>query len=457
MAETLLVAQGNPWQQILDWIRAQELLDEKDLKNWLERLKFTSFNGAVLSLSAPSEWYCQQLRRRFEQVIINAGAQLFKDFVSVEFFASEPVVPVRVGLINASLRQVELIEPETPEIKVLNRPFRRGRFKTIVKYPGNQMAVAALGQVINNLRAGKSSSYPLIYLWGKPGLGKTHLLEAVFNFLSKDARLKVVLITAENFLNEMVAANFQKQQVDFRLRFRDANVFLLDEADFANRSRAGLQAELKQTLEALCQSNAQVIIASGLSPNEMGDHNSELISRYRGGLIIKIDSPDLEARQKIVCSLAKRKGIDLPEAVASLLAKSVNEDIRELVGAVTKVLALNELLKLPINEETAALAVESLASNKKTMLSVKRIIEETAGHFGLSAADLKGARRTRQIVYPRQIAMFLCFKLLKVKLTEIAAAFNKKDHTSVIYSCKAIESDLHAQEDWTQIEKKLGL
>ncbi|MFA6322811.1 MAG: DnaA/Hda family protein [Candidatus Buchananbacteria bacterium] len=444
----------NPWLQVLEQIKSCHLADDVAVSKWLATVAYVDFYSGVLRLGVPSDWHRQEIAQNFGQIIESVARKLWTNFQSVEFLARRQTAPVKIGLVARSV-QPDLITPNTPMTRVVGST--HGRFKSFVQCSVNMAAYAAVGQVAQEFKEGNGPTHPFIFLWGGSGLGKTHLLEAAYYYLSQDPQKKVILTTAEKFLNDMMAANISKQQAAFRKRFREADAFLLDEADFANDRRPALCLELKLTLDELAQRRSPVIVAANLSPQAMKG-NEALVSRFRGGLTLKLGLPDLDARMAIVKQKAAREKVNVSDEVAGYLAKYATSDVRQLLGATTKLIALHRLIGTRIDLAAAAEAVGSYVANEKMPLTIQRIIEATAKHFKKETADLKSRRRLREIVYPRQVAMFLCARLLEnSNLGEIAKAFGKKDHTTVIYSCKIIESDLAAEKDLAAIKKFLGL
>lgn len=288
-----------------------------------------------------------------------------------------------------------------------------------------------------------AKSYNPLFLYSDPGLGKTHLMNAIGNYIhDHHPEMKILYISSETFTNELIGAIQHNTNEAFRNKYRNIDVLLIDDIQFL-RKKESTQEEFFHTFEALKQADKQIIISSDRPPKELDTLEERLTSRFMQGLIIEINHPDFETRSAILRSMAEKDHIDFPLEVIQLIATNVKTNIRELEGAYTKVSAYASLTKQPVTMELARKALKDLdlGNSVDKVITVEAIMELVASRYKIRVEDLKAKKRTRSIAYPRQIAMYLTRELTDLSLPRIGECFGGRDHTTVLHACDKIADD----------------
>ncbi len=321
----------------------------------------------------------------------------------------------------------------------LNRKYTFGEF---VAGSSNQFAVAAAMAVANN----PATTYNPLFIYGGVGLGKTHLINAIGNFiLGSNREMKVCYYTSEKFMNELINSLRYAKMDEFRNKFRSMDVLLIDDVQFiAGKERT--QEEFFHTFNALYESHKQIVVTSDKFPKEIPGLEERLRSRFEWGLIADIQPPDVETKQAILKMKAEQNGIQLPEDVALFLATSVSSNVRELEGFLIRIGAYASLTSTPVTLEMAREVLKDILVEKNRELTVEEIQKTVAAHFSIKISDLKSAKRLKALVLPRQIAMYLSRILTSCSYPEIGERFGGKDHSTIIHAIKKIEK--HMEEDF---------
>ena len=324
-------------------------------------------------------------------------------------------------------------QPSQAETDVLNPKYT---FENFVVGENNHFAQAASLAVAE----APAKAYNPLFIYGRVGLGKTHLLQAIGHFIKKnDSSTKVKYISSEKFTNEMINSIRDDRMEEFRMAYRTVDVLLIDDIQFLiNKERT--QEEFFHTFNDLYESHHQVVISSDRSPKEMVPLEERLRSRFEWGLIVDIQPPDLETRIAILRKKMESEGIKIPEEVAFYIANKIKFNIRELEGALTKILAYSSLMKKDITLNLAReILKEILSQEREEEISVESIQKMVAKAFNIRYEDMKIKKRNREIVFPRQVAMYLCRELTDYSLPEIGKEFGKRDHTTVIHAYNKIQ------------------
>jgi chromosomal replication initiator protein len=317
-------------------------------------------------------------------------------------------------------------------------------FDTFVVGSSNELAYAACIGVSKN----PGHKYNPLYLYGGVGLGKTHLMQAVGNAILKDDPTKrIEYITSEAFTNEFVDSIQHKTTTNFAKKFRNVDVLIIDDMQFLS-GKEKTQEEFFHTFNALHQSNKQIIISSDRPPRAIQHLDDRLRSRFESGMTADVQSPDLETRTAILQKKAVSQNFILPQPVANYMAENIKQNIRELEGALTQIIAVCEVRGI---EPTVPLVSQMLGSliakkSKKSNISPKTVIEKVASYYDLKSDDITGPRRGREIVVPRQIAMYIMRHELNLSFPKIASACGGRDHTTAIHSVEKMEKQLESDE-----------
>jgi len=331
-------------------------------------------------------------------------------------------------------------------------------FESFVEGKCNQLAFAAAQAVAESLG---STGYNPLFLYGGVGLGKTHLLHSIGNHVMEhNPSLKVRYISSETFTNEFVTAMREQSGLQFKNKYRDCDLFLIDDVQFLE-GKESTQEEMFHTFNDIYDNNRQIVITSDLPPNKLSGLEERLTSRFAMGLQVDITMPDYETRSAILDKKLRREQLEIPVQVKEFILRNVVSNIRDLEGALNKIIAYARLSNVPISLELAETALkDQLKGFTPPEITVPYIQKIVSNYFKLSIEELNSRRRTQNIVFPRQIAMYLCRKLLEVSLPEVGIHFGGRDHTTVIHSCEKIanelEYDKQLRETIAELEKQIN-
>ncbi|MGZ8382715.1 MAG: chromosomal replication initiator protein DnaA [Nitrospira sp.] len=306
-------------------------------------------------------------------------------------------------------------------------------FKSFVVGAGNQFAHAACMAVAEQ----PAKAYNPLFLYGGVGLGKTHLLNAIGNYLAERSDLRIAYLTTEQFTNEVINSIRYDKMIDLRKRYRSVDMLMIDDIQFlAGKERT--QEEFFHTFNTLYEARKQIVLSSDRFPKDMPDIEERLRSRFEWGLIADLQPPDVETRIAILRKKSEDERIALPEDVIHFLAITMKNNIREVEGSLVRVGAYSSLTGQTITLEMAKNVLRDLIGDKKKIVSIEDIQEAVGSKYHLKIVDLKSRRRSKTLVHPRQIAMYLCRELTDASVPEIGRQFGGKDHTTIIHACRQI-------------------
>lgn len=359
----------------------------------------------------------------------------------------------------AETHQTELFDDkqtEAPESDTESNLNPRYVFETFVIGNSNRFAHAAAQAVANN----PANAYNPLFLYGGVGLGKTHLMHAIGNRIKQnDPRMKVLYISSEKFTNEIVNSIYNKTTEAFRKKYRNIDCLIIDDIQFL-KGKEQTQVEFFHTFNTLYEANKQIIISSDRLPKEIETLEERLRTRFESGLTADIQPPDLETRMAILRKKASTDGVELPNEVITLLATNITTNIREIEGAYTKVVAYASLMNMPITIETAKKALDDMGNViHNRQITLDSITQAVAEYYHIKLEELFTKKRTQNIAYPRQIAMYLCRELADMSYPRIGEQFGGRDHTTVIHAYEKIsknsKSDLALQNDLQKLTEIL--
>jgi len=359
----------------------------------------------------------------------------------IEYEYHTPSSETPLDLFSASEREKDLLE-KALDTSHLNPKYL---FSNFIVGTNNRLAEAVAQAVVDDL----GNAYNPVFFYGNTGLGKTHLMQAIGNeILKKDPHKKVVYISIEQFLNEMVEAIRTKRNEDFRNKYRAVDLLIIDDVQFVE-TYPRTQEELFHTFNTLYQANKQIVLASDRPPKEIKNITDRLRSRFEGGMVADIQAPDYETRMAILKQSLSDKNITIEDEYIELIAKNVETNIRELEGALTKVVSLFKLGVNPTNEDIARILQIDIDYKRKKITPAK-VISSVAEVFDIKPSDIKGNRRTAYVAMCRQIVMYILRKELELPLERVAREVNRKDHTTVLHAydkiSKKIENDSRFNE-----------
>ncbi|RII01156.1 chromosomal replication initiator protein DnaA [candidate division NPL-UPA2 bacterium Unc8] len=410
----------NPWEQTLSIITKK--VDSRIFNSWFKQIKFISFSDNTLSLGVPSRFFCNWIKEHYLDLIKEALLDINKKEVLLNF------------LITTSCYKNHPPLAEHPSSQP--RLNKRYIFDNFIVGESNHLAHAASLAVAES----PSRAYNPLFIYGGAGLGKTHLMQAIGHFIrEKKNGVRISYMSTEAFFNQFVRAIQNRTMQDFRDKYRNTDAFLLDDVHFLI-GKESAQEEIFHTFNTLHDSYKQIVFSSDRHPKEIPTLHERLLSRFEWGLVVDIQQPTLEVRIAILKKLIDEKGVPFPNEAIVFIASQIKSNIRRLEGALTRVFAHAALTKTTINLKlTEDVLGDILFKNKITMELVK---ESVAEFYGLKTSDLQDKKKNKEVVFPRQIAMFLIRDLTDYSFPEIGDSFGHRDHTTVIHACKKIKEEI---------------
>jgi chromosomal replication initiator protein len=407
---------------------------------WIKPLKPIDYDAATgrLKIGAPNRVKLDAIRAQFSTRIQAAAASVLQRPVSVVFELDAPpeAAPgAAAGADNTAPRQDAAVRTTDHIERARLKPLLT--FDNFVTGKANQLARAAAMQVAEN----PGASYNPLFLYGGVGLGKTHLIHAVgHGILERNPDAKVRYIHAEQYVNDVVRAYQRKAFDEFKRYYHSLDLLLIDDIQFfGGKSRT--QEEFFYAFEALVAGRKQIIITSDTYPKELKDIEDRLVSRFSSGLTVGIEPPELEMRVAILLKKAELERAELQEDVAFFIAKNLRSNVRELEGALRKVLAFASFNARPITVELAREALQDLLSASTGQITVELIQKTVADYYKIKVADMYSKRRPNAIAMPRQVAMYLAKELTQKSLPEIGELFGGRDHTTVLHAVRKIAAN----------------
>lgn len=428
---------GDAWEQIKRWLAMK--LSESAYQTWLSRTALGSFESGELIVRVPDDATGSWIRQEYSSQILTAAQELGIRIKGIRYdVESSPVAAStqqRTALPESRNLNGQHHAPELVFEKTSNWLNTRLTFDTYVVGSSNQLAHAAAQAVANN----PSRSYNPLFIYGGVGIGKTHLMHAIGRcLLNNFASLNVVYTSSERFMNQMIASIKTDQMPVFHRHFRSADVLLIDDIHIiAGKERT--QEEFFHTFNELYEHQKQIVISSDSAPNQLPGLVERLRSRFEWGLMVDVQPPDLETKMAILDKKAETEGLNLPEDVRIFIATKTKSNVRELEGALTRLMAVSSLTRQPITLSMAQQTLKHLSAAPERKISVESILRAVAERFNMQPAQLKMKSNTKQIAYPRQIAMYLVKELTHASLPEIGRYFGGKHHTTVLHSVQKIE------------------
>ena len=424
----------NLWDQIL--ARVETKVNRHSFYTWFKPTSFIAENGVAVTVRVPNPLFKDWLTKHYSGVISEALGEVKKGNLAVDFVAEGPADASVVALSPEEAVAFELapppIEMATPGPAGLNP---RYTFDSFIVGSSNQFAHAACRAVAE----APSRSYNPLFIYGGVGLGKTHLMHAVGQYvLRHDQNLKLTYISAERFMNEMINAVRYDRIIDFRERYRTVDVLLVDDVQFI-AGKEGTQTEFFHTFNALYDSQKQIVISSDCPPHEIPQLEERLRSRFEWGLIADIQSPDLETRIAILKKKGDAEAVPLPDDVAIYIAGRIKSNIRELEGSLIRLIAYASLTGQEISLPLAQEVLRNILEHEEKAVTIELIQKFVADYYNLKMVELKSRNNSKSIAMPRQIAMYLCKSLTHASLPEIGRSFGGKHHSTVIHSIRKVE------------------
>ncbi len=440
---------ANPWARILD--RLEKRVSRSSYDTWLRPTRFSHTRGDVVVVRVPTVEF-RHLGDKYGDLIQEAIELLALEVKDVEFVTAD--------------QDPTAARPEAgfPAVSAQGRPVQsrfdwdsaaqlspRYTFDAFVTGAGNQFAQAAALAVAER----PSKAYNPLFLYGGVGMGKTHLMQAIGHEIKKrQPETSICYVTSERFTNEVIQSLRYDKMSSFRDRFRNVDVLMVDDIQFlAQKERT--QEEFFHTFNALHESQKQIVIASDRPPKELAEIEDRLRSRFEWGLIADIQPPDLETKVAILQKKAEADRVVLPNDVALYIASNIRSNVRELEGALIRLLAYASLTGVTVNLPTTQQVLKNIIDAQSRKVTIEIIQKAVAEQFGLRVAEIKAKDNSRSVVFPRQIAMYLAKQLTEASLPEIGRQFGGKHHTTVMHSVEKIEHSRKTDKDLNRVLNKL--
>ncbi len=432
------------WTAILRQIESK--LDAKELKTWFGPTRqldlVSSSNGPVLTILVPSRVFADWIQSRHGEMLAReADAAGFPGLeIRFEASAAEPA-----GVPTPTAASADAGPPGGAERRVTGNP--RFTFETFVVGNSNQFAHAAARAVAET----PSRSYNPLFLYGGVGLGKTHLMHAIAGeVLRRNPAANVLYLSAERFLNDLINALRFERMHEFKRRYRELDVLLMDDVQFI-AGKDSTQEEFFHTFNALHDAQKQIVLTSDALPKEIPTLEERLRSRFEWGLIADIQPPDLEMKVAIIRKKAAAEKVEVPNDVAMFIAGTVKSNIRELEGRLNRVMAFSSLTGKPLSVELAKETLRDIVGTEEHKAAPSEILKTVASHYGLRVSDMKAKSNAKPVAFPRQVAMYLCRKLTELSYPEIGRLFNDKHHSTVMHSVEKIERMIEDDADFRRV------
>lgn len=421
------------WNDALVYI--QEKVPKQVFETWFTPVVLDRIEETTAYLAVPNKFFGEWLGEHYRDLLAEAvSVAQGGGHLDVSFVVNHKQAP------SSSPAQQESGPADTAGRGFVASRSKRGvqlnpkyTFKSFVVGAGNQFAHAACMAVAEQ----PAKAYNPLFLYGGVGLGKTHLLNAIGNYLAERSDLRIDYLTTEQFTNEVINSIRYDKMIDLRKRYRNVDMLMIDDIQFlAGKERT--QEEFFHTFNTLYEAHKQIVLSSDRFPKDMPDIEERLRSRFEWGLIADLQPPDVETRIAILRKKSEDERIALPEDVIHFLATTMKNNIRELEGSLVRVGAYSSLTGQTITLDMAKNVLRDLIGDKKKIVSIEDIQEAVGSKYHLKIADLKSRRRSKTLVHPRQIAMYLCRELTDASFPEIGRQFGGKDHTTIIHACRQI-------------------
>lgn len=411
----------NLWEQILNIIIKK--VDSRIFNSWFKQIKFISFSDNTLLLGVPSKFFYNWIKEHYLDLIKEVLLDINKKNIIID-----------LTITTSSYDKSFSSRTKNPQT-YLNKKYT---FDNFIIGENNHLAHAASLAVAES----PSRAYNPLFIYGGVGLGKTHLMQAIGHFIiEKKNGARISYMSTEVFFNQFVRAIQNRTMGDFRDKYRNTDAFLLDDVHFLI-GKESAQEEVFHTFNALHDNYKQIVFSSDRHPKEIPTLHERLLSRFEWGLVADIQQPTLEVRIAILKKLIDEEGVFFPDEVITFIASQVKSNIRRLEGALIRVLAHAALSKTNINLKITEDILGDVLFKDKNKITIELIKKNIVDFYGLKPSDLQNKRRNKEIVLPRQVAMFLVRELTEHSFPVIGDNFGYKDHTTVIHACKKIKGEI---------------
>jgi len=438
------------WDEALEYI--QQKVPKQVFDTWFLPVQFDRVENSTVYIGVPNKFFGEWLDTHYGALLAEAMAMAAGgEPLTVAFIVREKVTASPSELPFTTLGAKGQPQPKPRRGILLNPKYT---FRNFVVGAGNQFAHAACMAVAEQ----PGQTYNPLFIYGGVGLGKTHLLNAIGNHVAEQRDLRIAYLTTEQFTNEVINSIRYDKMMDLRKRYRHIDMLMIDDIQFlVGKERT--QEEFFHTFNALYEGHKQIVLSSDRFPKDMPDIEERLRSRFEWGLIADLQPPDVETRIAILRKKSEDEGVKLPEDVIQFLSTTMKSNIRELEGSLVRLGAYASLTGQVISLDLARHVLKDLIGDKKKVVAMDDIQEAVCAQFHVKLAELKSRRRSKTLVHPRQIAMYLCRELTDASYPEIGRQFGGKDHTTIIHACrqvtKAKETDTGLQTTIESLKEQI--
>jgi len=426
------------WQNILD--KLEENINSQSFKTWFSDTKLVDMNDRELMIKVATQFSANYLNQNYKEVLGEISYGLYGRKYEVQFITQ----PWR----NHRDEEKELPEYSGNRVVSNVKLNERYTFDEFVVGKNNNFAYSAAKAVAES----PGYTYNPLFIYGESGMGKTHLMQAIGNFVQKEGRnCSIYYITSEAFTNEMIDGIRSNKMSEFRNKFRKVDLLLMDDIHFLSR-KEGTQEEFFHTFNALFENRKQIVLTSDRPPKDIPDLEKRLVTRFESGLLCDLKNPDFETRVAILHKKAEPENVILSDAIINFIADNITSSVRALEGSLIRILAFSSYNKLNPEEIDVSLASEILSdmiSEKMNAISLDAITQQVCECYGITPSQLLEKTRKPQVAFPRQVAMYLANYLIpQLSLKDIAEYYNRKDHTTVLHAKKMVENQFREKEDF---------
>lgn len=434
------------WEEILDFFKKEFELTDVSFKIWIEPLKVHSVNNGVVTLLVKDDIMMDYLQKKYYKPLKFSIQEVTGEQLDLQFVHENNADSINTSSDNLYKASYGNAAPMLNAKRLEANLNANYTFDNFVIGSSNEFAAAYALAVAES----PGKSYNPLFIYGGVGLGKTHLMHSIGNYiLDENNDAKIICVTSETFTNEAINAILSKDQsvmTNFREKYRNLDVFLIDDIQFIiGKERS--QEEFFHTFNSLYETGKQIVISSDKSPKEITTLEERLRTRFEMGLTVDISAPEYETRMAILMKKAEIEGYNIDNEIFEYIANNIKSNIRELEGALTKIVAFSRVSKTPINIELAKEVLKDIISPEENKeITPSLIIKTVADHFNISPDDMCSKKKSQDIVYPRQIAMYLCRILTETSLQSIGTALGRKDHTTVMHALEKIGNEVKINE-----------
>jgi chromosomal replication initiator protein len=426
------------WNETLHHLRSE--LGEEEFSAWFTDIRYVRSGENSIVIGFPSGFHRDRIKARYHNGIKTklkelAGREVVLEFELIPGDTAEIAVPAQKTAAEA-IADNSGEKPPVEKPKKKQHPHMRDdyTFEKFIIGDNNKFAANAAIAISRN----PGTAYNPFLVYGGVGLGKTHLMQAIGNYVHENSDHKVIYVTSEDFLNEYVQAIRDREMPSFKNKFRYTDILLIDDIQFF-QDKEQIQEEFFHTFNTLVNAKKHLVMTCDRPPSELKKFSDRLISRFEQGLKVDLQPPRYEIRCAILKSTAESRGAVIPDEVIDLISKNISSNVRDLIGAFQTLISYTEIMEQPVTLEIAQEKLRDVfASRRQANLSIEIIQKAVADFYSLGVNDLKSKKRNQKIVYPRQLSMYICREMTDFSTTEIGESFGGRDHTTVMHSIEKI-------------------